>query len=91
MFNLFLKYKNYGLVCRTVNNLFCSFLKKPLKRDQVKRILRNPLYMGKPKLSGAVIAEMFPEAVVDDPSLRYVTEDVFAKAQEIITARTAYI
>jgi hypothetical protein len=29
---------------------------------------------------------MFPETTVEDPSLRYMTEDVFAKAQEIIRA-----
>ena len=43
-------------------------------------MLSNLIYIGKPKLSGAV---------VDDPNLRYVTDELFAKAQEIIAAKNA--
>ena len=84
LFNLFLEHKNCGIVCKTMNDHFRGFLKKPLTRHQVKQILRNPLYMGRPKLFGAITEKKFPETVVDDPNLRYVTEDLFAKAQEII-------
>ncbi len=63
--------------------------KKPLTRQQIREILSNPLYIGKPQLDGAVVEKAFPATVADDPNLRYVTDELFAKAQEIIAAKSA--
>ena len=89
VFNLFLKYENYGMVCRTINETFRDFLKKPLTQQQIREILRNPLYIGKPQLGGAVIEKTFPATVVEDPNLRFVTNELYAKTQEIIAAKNA--
>ena len=78
VFKLFLKYENYGVVCRAVNKAFRDFLKKPLTHQQIKHILSNPVYIGKPKFGGAVVA---------DSNLRYVDDELFAKAQEIIATK----
>ena len=86
LFNLFLENKNYEVVRENVNETFRDFIKKPLTRQQIREILRNPLYTGKPQLGGAVIEKTFPTTIVDDPNLRFVSDELFAKAQEIIAA-----
>lgn len=86
VFNLFLENENDEAVRENVNEAFRDFLKQPLTRQPIKKILRNPLYIGKPQLGGAVIEKAFPAIVVDDPDLRFVTDELFAKAQEIIAA-----
>jgi len=88
IFNLFLKYKSYGLVCKIVNDLFSGFLKKPLTRQQVRQILVNPVYVGKPRYCGEVAEKKFPDAVIVDHSLAYVSEDVFEKVQTVIAAKS---
>ena len=79
IFTLFLEMKNYGSVCRTINRLHKDFLLLNLKRlltsEEIKRILTNPVYMGKPQSSGAV---------KEDLSLAYVGEEIFQKVQPII-------
>ena len=89
LFNLFLENKNDKAVRENINETFRDFLKQPLTRQQIKKILRNPLYIGKPQLGGAAIEKAFPATVVDDPNLRFVTDELFAKAQEIIAANDA--
>jgi hypothetical protein len=89
VFYLFLENKNDIAVRENINETFRDFLKQPLTRQQIKKILRNPLYIGKPLLGGAGIEKAFPATVVDDPDLRFVTDDLFAKAQEIIAANDA--
>ena len=86
VFNLFLENKNDEAVRENVNETFRDFLKQPLTRQQIREILRNPLYIGKPQLGGAVIEKAFPATVVEDPNLRFVTDELYAKAQEIIVA-----
>jgi len=89
LFNLFLESKNDEVVRENVNATFRDFIKKPLTRQQIREILRNPLYIGKPQLGGAVIEKTFPATVVDDPNLRFVTDELFARAQETIAANDA--
>jgi hypothetical protein len=90
LFTLLLKCKKYGIVCDVVNNHFKDFLKeKPLTRQQIRQILSNPVYKGSPRCSGEVAEEKFPDAVVIDPSLAYVSEETFEKTQKIITAKSA--
>ena len=89
VFKLFLKYRNYGLVCRIVNDLYRDFLKKPLTRQQVRQILCNPVYMCKPRFCGEVAEKKFPDAVIIDPGLAYVSEDLFKKVQVVIETKSA--
>ena len=56
-----------------------------LTHHQIKRILQNPVYIGKPQYSGqAVIREFKSAVVVEDPSLSYIGEESFRKAQELV-------
>lgn len=56
-----------------------------LTHQQIKRILQDPLYMGKPQCSGkAVIREFKSAVVVEDYALAYVDQETFEKVQKII-------
>jgi DNA invertase Pin-like site-specific DNA recombinase len=89
IFKLFIKYENYALVTNIVNDQFKNFLEKPLTRQQVRQILENPIYIGKPQYSGEVVEKKFGKVVISDPHLAYVTEDLFEKAKTIIKAKYA--
>lgn len=89
MFMLFLRYKKYGLVCNIINDVFSGFLKKPLTRQQVRQILGNSVYMGKPRYSGDIVDKTFGKVVINDPTLAYVSEDIFEKVQTVIKAKSA--
>jgi len=84
VFALFLRHKNYGLVAEIVNKLHNSVLEKPLTRQQIKQILENPVYMGKPGYFGEVVNRKCGEVVVNDPDLAYVNKETFEKTREII-------
>ncbi len=80
IFLFYREMKNYKAVCRTVNCQYDSFLMSTIKRHltpaEITRILRNSVYVGKPR-SG--------EAVRDDPTLAYIDDmKIFEKAQEIM-------
>jgi len=62
-------------VRRRVNEKYRGFLPKPLTRHQIKRILSDPVYMGKPQHLGVI---------VEDPSLVYVDEKTFVEAQKVL-------
>ncbi len=87
IFNLFLKRKNYQAVTNIVNMKQPEFLKKPLTRQQISRILQNPVYAGKPRHSGRVVQKKFGNVVVHDPYLAYVSNDIFEKARKIASAK----
>ena len=85
IFNFFLRRKNYQAVTSVLNEKHREFLKKSLTRQQVSRILQNSVYAGKPRYSGKVVEKKFGSVVVDDPFLAYVSNDIFGKAQEIVS------
>ena len=85
IFYLFLKRKNYQAVTNIVNEKYREFLKKPLTRQQISRILQNPVYAGNPRYSGKVVEEKFGNVVVEDPDLDYVNNDIFKEAQKIVS------
>jgi DNA invertase Pin-like site-specific DNA recombinase len=85
IFDLFLRHKNYRLTADIANKLYSSILEKPLTRQQIKQILENPVYMGKPGYFGEVVNRKFGEVVVNDPNLAYVTEKTFEKARKIVS------
>ena len=70
-----------------MNKVYCNFLKKHLTRQQVSRIIQNPVYKGKPRYSGKVVAKKFGRVVVDDPYLAYIGNDTFEKVQNIAYAK----
>jgi len=88
IFNFFLKLKNYVATVTVVNKVYRSFLPKPLTRQQVRRILGNPVYIGKPEYFGDVVVKKFGNVVVEDPNLAYIGCDMFEKVQKIISANS---
>ena len=85
IFNSFLKLKNYQAVTSVVNRKHREFLKKPSTRQQISRILQNPVYAGKARYSGKVVEKRFGNVVISDPDLAYVSNDIFEKTQKIIS------
>jgi DNA invertase Pin-like site-specific DNA recombinase len=71
IFAKFIESRRYKAVLDYVNLNFKSF---KLRRHQVERILRNPVYCGIPSYSGET---------VKDPSLAYDDPETFYKAHEI--------
>jgi DNA invertase Pin-like site-specific DNA recombinase/transposase-like protein len=84
IFNLFIRYKNYKVVADAINTKHTDFLSKPLTRQQVATILRNPIYVGKPRYSGKMVEKQFENVVVDDPDLAFIDDATFERAQKII-------
>jgi len=85
VFSLFQKHKNYRATADAVNMKYANSLSKPLTRQQIAKILRNPLYVGKPEYSGEAVKKQFGDKVsVDDPSLAYISLETFGSVQEII-------
>ena len=55
-----------------------------LDRHKLKRILQDPVYLGKPTVRGETLGDDGEEGVVDDDSLRMIDEELFEKAQSKI-------
>lgn len=85
VFKLFLETKNYQAVARMVNRRHGEVSQKPLTGHQVKQIVSNPVYIGKPQCAGkVVIRELGKPAIIEDSGLIFVDLETFEKAQEII-------
>ena len=74
-YDLYAKRSNYQVVKNIVNKEFQSFLTKPLTHQQVRQILHDSVYIGRPQYAGKVTNE--------DPSLTYVVPEVFEKVQKL--------
>ena len=75
IYNLFLKEENLESVRKDLRN-FAQLLPKPLTVPQIRRILSDPIYIGKPEHLGEVVL---------DPDLAFVDEKTFRKSLEILT------
>ncbi|WP_433628354.1 recombinase family protein [Halomicrococcus sp. NG-SE-24] len=53
-----------------------------LSRSQVKRILTDPVFIGRPTVSGESIGDDGEEAVVEDDSLQIIDEELFESNRE---------
>ena len=74
-YTLFLRTRKIEPVRRFINEKYRGFLPKPLARHQIKRVLSDPIYMGKPQHLGVI---------TEDPSLVYVDEKTFVEAQKVL-------
>jgi DNA invertase Pin-like site-specific DNA recombinase len=73
IFSTFLSLRNLGKTARAINDKFRKILEKPLKRERLKNILLDPVYVGRPTLMGV--------AVIDE-TLRYIDDETFNKCKE---------
>jgi len=71
----FLRMGNFESVRIYINRKYLHVLHAPLTRYQIRSILSDPIYAGRPEHLGEV---------VNDPSLAYVDEQKFINAQEVI-------
>jgi DNA invertase Pin-like site-specific DNA recombinase len=74
VYEFFEKWRDYTKVTREINEKHRQSLKKSLTAAQIKRILSDPVYKGKPQ---------YGNEVVDSPELAFIDEDTFARAQKI--------
>ncbi|KXB06812.1 hypothetical protein AKJ54_01060, partial [candidate division MSBL1 archaeon SCGC-AAA382K21] len=88
IFHLFLEFSDGGVykkVAETVNQKYSNILSESLDPRKIKRILKNSVYIGKPKITGDMVeAEYDGDVPVPDPDLAYVTRDTFDRVQEKI-------
>lgn len=75
MYDLFGKFHSISKVTKRINAKYGDLIGKPLTRAQVKRILSDPVYIGKPSYMSVTVA---------DESLRYIGDEVFDKCQKIL-------
>jgi hypothetical protein len=75
MYELYLKHANYQATRNIVNREFETFLPEPLTHQQIRQIIGNPVYAGKPQYAG--------KATVEDLDLAYVDQETFLRVQEI--------
>ena len=81
VFGTFIALWNYDAVKGTISKKY----DQRLTSHQIKKILQNPVYIGKPQFSGRAMIKEFQKAVVvEDPTLSYIDGETFEKAQEII-------
>ncbi len=76
VFDSFPRVRSYRAVKDLINKRYRDFLTKPITRHQIKQILHDPTYMGKPQYAGKV--------TVEDSSLAYVNPETFEKVQELV-------
>jgi len=75
IYSRFLRTKSLQRVRKYINAKHRRFLSKPLSRYQIRRILYDPVYVGKPKHLGEAVA---------DASLAYIDEDTFLASLKIL-------
>jgi DNA invertase Pin-like site-specific DNA recombinase len=75
VYELYLKNANYKVAADIVNREFRAFLQKPLTHQQIRQIICDPVYVGKPQYAGKV--------TVEDPGLAYTDIWTFRRVQEI--------
>lgn len=75
IYSRFLRTKSLQRVRKYINAKHRRFLSKPLSRYQVRRILSDSVYFGKPKHLGEVVT---------DTSLAYIDEDAFLASLKIL-------
>lgn len=75
IYELYLKHTNYQAVRDIVSREFQALLQKPLTHQQIRQIICDPAYAGRPQYAG--------KATVEDPNLAHVDPETFHRAQEI--------
>ena len=71
IFQLFCSFRSYSKVSKEIKERY----KVELSVSQIKRILANPIYVGKPSYAGFT---------VEDPSLAYIDAETFEKVQKMV-------
>jgi hypothetical protein len=74
VYQLFLTWENLESVRKRLGD-FTALLTKPLTRSQIRRILGDPVYAGKPEHLGEVVV---------DPELAFIDEETFRKSLEVL-------
>jgi hypothetical protein len=74
-YTLFRTYRSFDEVRKRINAKYAPLLATPLTRNNVRTILSDPVYVGRPQNLGEV---------VPDPSLSFIEEQEFADVQAII-------
>jgi DNA invertase Pin-like site-specific DNA recombinase len=78
IFDMFLRFKTINSLIKFIHGKYGSMLSKPITRDKVKRILTNPVYVGRPSFGGATLI---------DEQLRYIDDETFNKCQDLLGTR----
>ncbi len=91
IFELFLILQNYKKVAEHINNNehARSLIGKSLTGEVVARLLTNPVYIGRPQCGKERTKQILCDTKleVEDPSLRFIDNETFEKAQKIIARK----
>jgi len=75
IFSTFRHHKNISKTEKIINNNYGKILNKMLTRSRLKRILSDPVYVGRPTFMGVTVI---------DESLRYVDDETFYECQKLL-------
>lgn len=87
MFRLFANaadHKPYEETSDKINSQYSQVLDEELKYDWLKKMLQNPVYIGKPTVSGESIGDDGQEATLDRPELQIIDRDLFEQVNQKI-------
>jgi len=69
---------NYRGIAKYLNEKYKNILGKPITTYQVKKVLSDPVYIGKPR---------YRDVIVEDPNLSFLDEETFNKTQMILESQ----
>ncbi|MFP8957644.1 recombinase family protein [Natrialbaceae archaeon A-CW3] len=75
-------YRAYAVTRRIINEHYEHVLDEPLSRSQLRRMIRDPIYIGTPTVEGESIGDQGQKAVVEEPNLKIIDEKLFGEVNE---------
>jgi len=87
LFEYFKRVKNYGKTANYINIKYGKLIHRKLNGESVKRLLCNPVYIGRPTCGGKKTRRFFNDIEVEDPNLAFIDNEIFEEVREIIAKK----
>ncbi|WP_162224170.1 recombinase family protein [Halorussus salinus] len=84
MYNHFLMTESYAKTTNLLNCTKWKYLESELTEGEVKRCLKNPIYIGQPSIPIERVDGYDHKGWIDEPNLQLVDEDLWEEAQQTI-------
>jgi len=87
LFEYFKLVKDYGKTANYINIKYGKLIHRKLNGESVKRLLCNPVYIGRPTCGGKRTRRFFNDIEVEDPNLAVIDNEIFEEVREIIAKK----